>query len=575
MINPSFPGLALGVPLRTTHGTSPGGAPALRQTPAPLAASAGASAIDPFDEVFLLSVLREELGAFVVDLPLQPAGGAAPKAGVAAEVTIDDEIPLETDAPSLFRIEGFPAYACLAEAFREGRELPPLPDVLVEPEMANGMAIVIDPVIVQPAIPTPIVSESGAPLLMSCDCYAPDTNIDTDTNDVTPRELPFASPTPRPAKVDTTEREPAVPRVAKVDTTERQPNVPRVANVALTERESTVHRVAKVETTERDPKASRPTVAAERVNVQHDTQVTSARVTPDTAPARQALEAAELLTFVADETARLARPAPLASRPTVAAERVNVQHDTPQQVAPARVTPDIAPARLALEAAELLTFVTAEPGRLAGLARRSSEGAKAATAPPIVRLDVPSTTWQPAAFNRRAASDRLTADLAESALQVLVTHAGAGVLTPSASSVTSPATPGSSFTVPSSVTVIAPPAAPPTDRESGVPSDTARQIVQTMRLQWSRGGGEARITLEPSHLGELTVSLKVDQGVVTVKLQAETPIVREWLQTHQQTLRQGLAEHQLTLDRLEIVGPSASDESRDREQRQPSGPAVP
>ena len=115
------------------------------------------------------------------------------------------------------------------------------------------------------------------------------------------------------------------------------------------------------------------------------------------------------------------------------------------------------------------------------------------------------------------------------------------------------------------------PSLTPTHNDTTVAGENAERIVQSMRLQWARGGGEARITLEPSHLGELTVTLKVDQGVVAVRLQAETPIVREWLQTHAQTLRQGLAEHQLTLDRLEIAGPANADPSRDRDQ--PGSPA--
>jgi flagellar hook-length control protein FliK len=98
------------------------------------------------------------------------------------------------------------------------------------------------------------------------------------------------------------------------------------------------------------------------------------------------------------------------------------------------------------------------------------------------------------------------------------------------------------------------------------PASTAMQIVQAMRMQWSRGVGEAHITLEPQHFGRVSVSLRVEDGRVVARLQAETPIVREWLQTNQASLRQSLAEQHLTLHRLEITEPST--EARHDEPRE-------
>ena len=84
---------------------------------------------------------------------------------------------------------------------------------------------------------------------------------------------------------------------------------------------------------------------------------------------------------------------------------------------------------------------------------------------------------------------------------------------------------------------------------------TADQIVQTIRMQWARGGGEAHIRLEPQQFGDLTVSVRVDQGQVVARLSADTPVIREWLQANQQLLRQSLAEHNLTLSKLEVSEP--------------------
>jgi hypothetical protein len=213
--------------------------------------------------------------------------------------------------------------------------------------------------------------------------------------------------------------------------------------------------------------------------------------------------------------------------------------------------------------------VVEEPTQFAGgegvrvAAKPLPEAARAIwTAPPIVRLDVPSTTWRADAPKTYDTRELLTSKLGEGGAHVVVTHAGVLPAAPSSVTAVAPIA-HAALQSPMSATTTTLRA----DADARVPGENAERIVQSIRLQWARGGGEARIILEPSHLGELTVSLKVDQGVVSVRLQAEAPLVREWLQTQQQTLRQGLAEHQLTLDRLEIAAPDQSHDSGDRDAR--------
>ena len=95
-----------------------------------------------------------------------------------------------------------------------------------------------------------------------------------------------------------------------------------------------------------------------------------------------------------------------------------------------------------------------------------------------------------------------------------------------------------------------------------VPAETSTQIVQAIRMQMLRDGGEAHIRLDPRQFGDMTVRIKVDQGQVTARVEADTPVVREWLQSNQHVLRQSLAGQQLTLDRLEVHEPPASDSGR-------------
>ena len=105
-----------------------------------------------------------------------------------------------------------------------------------------------------------------------------------------------------------------------------------------------------------------------------------------------------------------------------------------------------------------------------------------------------------------------------------------------------------------------------------LPAETTAQIVQAMRLQLTRGGGEAHIKLEPHHFGDLKVSIKVEQGQVTARLEAEVPVVREWLQSNQALLRTSLAEQNLTLDRLEVAEPREPRDSEERQQHKEERP---
>jgi flagellar hook-length control protein FliK len=88
------------------------------------------------------------------------------------------------------------------------------------------------------------------------------------------------------------------------------------------------------------------------------------------------------------------------------------------------------------------------------------------------------------------------------------------------------------------------------------------QIVKAVALAWRDGIGEARIRLAPEHLGEVTVSMRVDRGQVTAEMVAATATARAWIETHQQDLRDGLSQQGLHLDRLVVT----SDGQRQRQQ---------
>src|SRR6185436_4446436 len=79
-------------------------------------------------------------------------------------------------------------------------------------------------------------------------------------------------------------------------------------------------------------------------------------------------------------------------------------------------------------------------------------------------------------------------------------------------------------------------------------SELPQQIVQAMRLQWNNGVGDARISLRPDYLGDLSIAIRVERGDVTATLTASQPEVRQWIESHEATLRQMLSDRGLQLD---------------------------
>lgn len=111
--------------------------------------------------------------------------------------------------------------------------------------------------------------------------------------------------------------------------------------------------------------------------------------------------------------------------------------------------------------------------------------------------------------------------------------------------------------------------------DATVMDDLRSQIVQAVKVQWNGAHGDARIRLQPHYLGELTISLRVEQGVVSAQLSASSPEVRQWIEANEVLLRQGLAQHDLKLDRLVVVkeepaAPFHHEQEAEPRDRQPS-----
>jgi flagellar hook-length control protein FliK len=97
-------------------------------------------------------------------------------------------------------------------------------------------------------------------------------------------------------------------------------------------------------------------------------------------------------------------------------------------------------------------------------------------------------------------------------------------------------------------------------------------MVRTVRLfSGVDGASEARLQLDPEHLGPVSLTVRVEQGTVSAHFRAETPAAQRWIETHQQELRSGLREQGLEV--REVVVTTDPDGRRDR--RQDAPPARP
>jgi flagellar hook-length control protein FliK len=86
-------------------------------------------------------------------------------------------------------------------------------------------------------------------------------------------------------------------------------------------------------------------------------------------------------------------------------------------------------------------------------------------------------------------------------------------------------------------------------------------IVHSVHLQAAKGGGEARISLNPGFLGEMTVGVQVDGASVVASLHASNADVRDWIRTNEAMLRQALAEQGFNLERLVVLEEETADAS--------------
>lgn len=223
----------------------------------------------------------------------------------------------------------------------------------------------------------------------------------------------------------------------------------------------------------------------------------------------------------------------------------------------------------------------------AAQASQSGRDARVVTAP---RVDAASVTAAPAAAANAGASGEGSSDSARDAfrgatalfrgvdgrIEFPTASGGQGAALDLASAMPVPTVAGPGNPTDTRLRAIDAPAAARLEQAlSSVDPDirNVQAMVRTVRL-FTAGDGtsEARLTLEPEHLGPVALTVRVEQGAVSAHFRAETPAAHRWIETHQQELRSGLREQGLEVK--EVVVTTDPDGRRERRHdAQPSRPA--
>lgn len=83
-------------------------------------------------------------------------------------------------------------------------------------------------------------------------------------------------------------------------------------------------------------------------------------------------------------------------------------------------------------------------------------------------------------------------------------------------------------------------------------AENLSRLVHSIRIQARDSVSQANVRLNPEHLGEVTMTVRVDGGTVTAVVRAESGDVRQWLRGQEDSIRTALAEQGLTLDELVV-----------------------
>lgn len=83
--------------------------------------------------------------------------------------------------------------------------------------------------------------------------------------------------------------------------------------------------------------------------------------------------------------------------------------------------------------------------------------------------------------------------------------------------------------------------------------EMGKYLVKQFMLSQGNGVSEAKISLQPEHLGHLDIKIVIQNGVLTAQFVAENGAAREMLENQLAQLRTALQGQGLQVDKMEVV----------------------
>lgn len=97
---------------------------------------------------------------------------------------------------------------------------------------------------------------------------------------------------------------------------------------------------------------------------------------------------------------------------------------------------------------------------------------------------------------------------------------------------------------------------------------TVQQLMNQANFMIKKGGGEAKVQLNPEGLGEIQMKVSVNDGKVGIEMSAETKEAKKLIESSLSDLKSSLNQHRLGLETVKVdVGNQTSSENKNSEQQ--------
>ena len=99
--------------------------------------------------------------------------------------------------------------------------------------------------------------------------------------------------------------------------------------------------------------------------------------------------------------------------------------------------------------------------------------------------------------------------------------------------------------------------------------ENVQQLMKQAQYIIKKGGGEAKITMNPEGLGEIHMKITVNDGKVNLEMSAQTKEAKKLIEGSLDELKSGLSQHKLSIEHVKVdVSNQTAGDSNSESQKQ-------